>query len=79
MGVEFSRIELQQIHFTLKFILQTASPQTRNVLVAAFKTVEKSGLNMHWFLCNYWEAIVPILAKYPYWSARRPSLEYELN
>ncbi|GAB4009776.1 hypothetical protein GCM10028808_19230 [Spirosoma migulaei] len=78
-GNDFNRVELQVIHFTLKFILKTADPKTKKVLIEAFKKVEEHDLSLHWFLCDFWEAIVPILIKYPYWPTRKSSFQHELN
>ena len=79
-GNEFSRTELQAIHFTLKFVLKTADdPQTRESLAKAYKQVEEPDLNLHWFLCDFWEDIVPLLIKYPYSAVRKPLLHHEFN
>lgn len=63
-GNEFSRTELQAIHFTLKFVLKTASPKIAPILLNAFKDVDHPGMNMHWFLCDFWPEIVPLLTKF---------------
>lgn len=78
-GNEFNRMELQAIRFTLKFVLKTADPKTRNVLAEAFKKVEEHDVSLHWFLCDFWEVIVPILLKYPYWPTRKSLHQHELN
>ncbi|QMW04560.1 hypothetical protein [Spirosoma foliorum] len=58
-GNEFSRSELDSIHYTLSFVLTTASPQTASSLLFAFRGTN----NTHWILCNYWPEIVPLLTK----------------
>lgn len=79
---DFSRTEIQAIYLTLKFVLLTgAGNQTKESLVKALKQVEEPNLNLHWFLYEYWEIIVPILTRYPNSSVpiRKPSLQYQLN
>ncbi|MVM30153.1 hypothetical protein GO755_08915 [Spirosoma sp. HMF4905] len=79
-GNEFTRLELQVIHSTLKFVLRTANnTQNPKALIDAVRQVEKPDLNLHWFLCDHWEAIVSILIKYPYVLVRKSSLLHELN
>ncbi|WP_179950490.1 hypothetical protein [Spirosoma aerolatum] len=62
-GNEFTRTELSAIYFTLKFVLKSAEPKTRLILMDAFKNVNHPGMNMHWFLCDFWSEIVPLLTK----------------
>ncbi|GAB4025106.1 hypothetical protein [Spirosoma gilvum] len=73
-GNEFSRTELSAIYFTLKFVLKTADPKTKAILLDAFRTVNHPGMNMHWFLCDFWPEIVPLLTKNNASEVRHPAV-----
>lgn len=62
-GEEFSRAELQAIYTNLKFLLKTASPQPRKVLLEEFRRIDDPTVNMHWFLCSFWSEIAELLVK----------------
>ena len=72
-GNEFTRNELSALYFTLKFVLKSAEPKTRLILMDAFKNVHHPGMNMHWFLCDFWPEIAPLLTKQQASEVQYPS------
>ena len=72
-GEEFTKLELETIYHTLKFVLWTAHPETQKELIEEFKQV-KSSAYVHWFLINFWQEIADLLAMMP-----RPLTSGELS
>ncbi|MVM28522.1 hypothetical protein GO755_00660 [Spirosoma sp. HMF4905] len=72
-GNEFSRSELVAIHFTLKFVLETDKLKTGAVLLREFKNVNYTAMNLHWFLCDFWPEIVPLLTVYNATQVKYPN------
>ena len=65
-GNEFARSELNAIYLGLSYILNKAHPLRDIDMLAAFAQIDASEpIAMHWFLCEHWEDLVPILALYP--------------
>lgn len=65
-GNEFSQAELMAIYLGLKLILNKAHPLRDIAMIDDFGQIEESGpIAMHWFLCEYWEDLVPLLELYP--------------
>lgn len=65
-GNEFSRSELTAIYIGIKLILNMAHPLRDIDMLDAFSQIDESEpIGMHWFLCEYWEDLVPLLGLYP--------------
>ncbi|GAB4038871.1 hypothetical protein [Spirosoma gilvum] len=60
-GDEFSRSELQAIYFSLSFIIKQAHPKTNKLLITEFNELDESVLYLHWFLCDFWRELVPLI------------------
>lgn len=64
-GREFSRMELHTIYFTLAFVVRTADPVRHELLLTEFMRIGESDHNVHWFLCEFWRDLTPLLSQYP--------------
>ncbi|GAB4023419.1 hypothetical protein GCM10028808_73820 [Spirosoma migulaei] len=62
---EFSHFELEAIYFGLTFVIKKAPPNLDDEMIAAFEQIDDPQMNIHWFLIDYWQKIVPLLAEYP--------------
>lgn len=60
---EFSRFELQAIYANLRFVIATANPRPRQLLLEEFSQIEDPTVNMHWFLNHFWNEIEEMLVR----------------
>ncbi|MBN8824392.1 hypothetical protein [Spirosoma sp.] len=63
-GHEFSRAELQAIYYSLFLIMDRAKSESNQLLMARFKTLDEPYINLHWFLFDFWQELVPLITQH---------------
>ena len=62
-GEEFNRSELKAIHSCLKALLETTNQEMNQEMVYYFQKIGKRYMHLHWFVYQYWQTIIQLLAK----------------